>query len=255
VSAPPILFLGAGPGHPDLLTVRGARELAQAEVCVYAGSLVHPAMLKLCKPDCELHDSAGMNLEEITGAMQRGWEAGKKVVRLHSGDPSIYGAIGEQTEFLDSQGIPWEVVPGVSSFTASAAVLGRELTLPDLSQTVILTRGEGRTLMPELEKMADLAKHQATLCIFLSVQLIHKICQDLLPAYGPDCPAAVVFRASWEDQKVIRCKLSELEARVKEEKLYKSAMLLVGKVLAGGGAKSRLYDKTFAHMFRKAVKD
>jgi precorrin-4/cobalt-precorrin-4 C11-methyltransferase len=254
MSKSPIIFLGAGPGHPDLLTVRGARELAAAEVCVYAGSLVHPAMLKLCGPDCELHDSAAMNLDQITGAMEKGWNAGKKVVRLHSGDPSIYGAIGEQIEFLNEKGIPWEVVPGVSSFTASAAALGTELTLPEVSQTVILTRGEGRTAMPELEKMADLAKHQATICIFLSVQLIHKICQDLLPSYGADCPAAVVFRASWEDQKVIRCKLGELEARVKEEKLFKSAMLVVGKVLAGGGAKSKLYDKTFAHMYRKAEK-
>lgn len=249
-----VIFLGAGPGHPDLLTVRGARELAAADVCVYAGSLVHPAMLKLCKAGCELHDSAGMDLGAITAAMKQGWDKGLKVVRLHSGDPSIYGAIGEQIDFLNEYAIPWEVVPGVSSFTASAAALGVELTLPEVSQTIILTRGEGRTMMPELEKMADLARHQATLCIFLSVQLIHKICGDLLPSYGPDCPAAVVFRASWEDQKVIRCRLGDLEAEVKKEKLYKSAMLVIGKVLAGGGAKSKLYDKTFTHMFRKAEK-
>ncbi len=248
----PVLFVGAGPGHPDLITVRGARELSLADTVVYAGSLVHPDMLKLCKPGCELRDSAGMDLAQITSAMKAAWQAGRRVVRLHSGDPSIYGAIGEQMDFLDENSIPWRVVPGVSSFTASAAALGRELTLPEVSQTVILTRGEGRTAMPELEKMADLARHRATLCIFLSVQLIHRVAADLLPSYGPDCPAAVVYRASWEDEKVLRCRLDELEAKVKEEKLFKSAMLVVGRVLAGHGAKSRLYDKTFAHMYRKA---
>jgi len=250
----PVLFVGAGPGHPDYMTVRAAREVGQAQVLVYAGSLVHPACVALAPAACERHDSASMDLEAIVGAMEQGWRAGKRVVRLHSGDPAIYGAIGEQFKLLAARGIPFQVIPGVSSFTAAAAALGAELTIPEVSQTIILTRGEGRTPMPALEQMKGLAEHQATMAIFLSVSLIHKICEDLLPAYGAGCPCAVVFRATWEDQKILRSTLGQLEAAVKEEKLYKQAMLLVGRALDNQGAASKLYDAGFAHMYRKAKK-
>jgi precorrin-4/cobalt-precorrin-4 C11-methyltransferase len=250
----PILFVGAGPGHPDLMTQRGAREVGRAEVLVFAGSLVHPAAVALAPAACERHDSAAMDLQAICAVMRAGHEAGKRVVRLHSGDPAIYGAIGEQIRFLDAHGIPWQVVPGVSSFTASAAAAGVELSLPEVSQTVILTRGVGRTPVPALEQMRGLAAHQATMCVFLSVQLIHKIAEDLLPSYGADCPVAVVYHAGWEDQKVLRSTVGRLEADVKAEKLHKSAMLIVGRVLENKGADSKLYDAGFAHMYRKAAK-
>ena len=237
------------------MTVRGAREVGQAQVLVYAGSLVHPACVALAPAGCALHDSAGMDLEAIVAAMEQGWRAGKRVVRLHSGDPAIYGAIGEQFKLLAERGIPYAVVPGVSSFTAAAAALGAELTIPEVSQTIILTRGEGRTPMPVLEQMRGLAEHQATMAIFLSVSLIAKICGDLLPAYGPDCPCAVVFRATWEDEKVLRSTLGQLEAAVKKERLFKQAMLIVGRALDNEGSQSKLYDAGFAHMYRKAKKD
>ncbi len=251
----PVLFVGAGPGHPDYLTVRAARELGRAQVLVYAGSLVHPACVALAPAGCALHDSASMDLGAIVGVLEAAWRAGLRVVRLHSGDPSIYGAIGEQLRLLQQRGIPYAVVPGVSSFTAAAAALAVELTIPEVSQTVILTRGEGRTPMPALERMHGLAEHQATMAIFLSVSLIHQVCADLLPSYGPDCPCAVVFRATWEDQKVLRSTLGRLEAAVKEEKLFKQAMLLVGRALDKQGAASKLYDAKFAHRHRQAGKD
>jgi len=248
----PVLFVGAGPGHPDYLTVRAARELGQAQVLVYAGSLVHPACVALAPKGCELHDSASMDLEAIVGAMEAGWRAGKRVVRLHSGDPAIYGAIGEQVKLLQARGIPYAVVPGVSSFTAAAAALAAELTIPEVSQTIILTRGEGRTPVPALERLPGLAAHHATLCVFLSTALIAKICQDLLPEYGADCPCAVVFRATWKDQRILRTRLGQLEAAVAKEKLFKQAMLIIGWALDNQGAASKLYDAGFTHMYRKA---
>jgi len=250
----PVYIVGAGPGDPDLITLKGARLLREAEVVVHAGSLVHPKILEHCQPGCELHDSAVLNLEQICDLMVTHWKAGRRIVRLHSGDSSIYGATTEQTNILDKAGVPWEIVPGVSSFQAAAAVLGAELTLPGISQSVILTRAEGRSSpMPVGEKLADLGRHQATLCLFLSASLGSKIQQDLLPAYGEDCPVAVVLRATWEDQRVFRCDLKDLAATLKENKITKTAMIIVGRALAKQGEASKLYDAAFSHGYRKAA--
>jgi precorrin-4/cobalt-precorrin-4 C11-methyltransferase len=250
----PVFIVGAGPGDPELITLKGARLLREAEVVVHAGSLVHPKILEHCSPGCQLHDSAVLTLEQICDLMIKNWKAGLKVVRLHSGDSSIYGATTEQTNVLDKAGVPWVIVPGVSSFQAAAAVLGAELTLPGVSQSVILTRVEGRSSpMPEREKLADLGAHQATLCLFLSASLGTKIQQELLPAYGASCPAAIVVRASWDDQLVFRCDLKDLAATLKENKITKTAMIIVGRALAKEGEASKLYDAHFSHGYRKAA--
>lgn len=250
----PIAIVGAGPGDPELITLKGARLLAEADVVVHAGSLVHPKILSHCRPDCELHDSAPLALDQFCDIMINSWKAGKRVVRLHSGDSSIYGATAEQIKKLDAAGAPWFIVPGVSSFQASAAALGVELTIPGVSQTVILSRVEGRSSpMPDGEKLADLGRHQATLCLFLSAALVSKIVDDLVPSYGADCPAAAVVRASWEDQQILRCKLSELASVLKENKVTKTAMIIVGKALAQDGEASKLYDAAFSHMYRRAA--
>jgi precorrin-4/cobalt-precorrin-4 C11-methyltransferase len=249
----PIAIVGAGPGDPELITLKGARLLAEAEVVVHAGSLVHPKILGHCGPSCEFHDSAPLNLQQICEIMVSRWKAGKRVVRLHTGDSSIFGATAEQVKELDKAGVPWLIVPGVSSFQAAAAVLGVELTIPGVSQSVILTRAEGRSsAMPEGEKLADLARHRASLCLFLSAALGSRVEEDLLPAYGPDCPVAVVVRATWEDQQIFRCKLSELFKTLKENKVTKHAMIIVGQALSQEGEASKLYDAAFSHAFRKA---
>lgn len=251
--APPVTFVGAGPGDPELITLRGARELARADVVVYAGSLVHPDLLGHCAAGAALIDSAPLDLPAITAAMVDAWRGGKTVVRLHSGDSSIYGATAEQTRLLDSSGVPWRIVPGVSSFQAAAATLGLELTLPGVSQSVILTRAEGRsTPMPPGESLAELGKSRATLCLFLSASLARRIEADLVPLYGPDCPVAVVARASWPDETVLRCRLDGLDEALKRAKVTKTAMIIVGRVLLKEGEASRLYDPAFTHSFRKA---
>jgi precorrin-4/cobalt-precorrin-4 C11-methyltransferase len=250
---PPVAIVGAGPGDPELITLQGARLLSEADVVVHAGSLVHPKILGHCRPACELHDSAPLNLQQICEIMVSRWKAGKKVVRLHTGDSSIFGATAEQVKELDKAGVPWFIVPGVSSFQAAAAVLGAELTIPGVSQTVILSRAEGRSSgMPEGEKLADLARHKATLCLFLSAALGSRVQEDLLPAYGPDCPAAVVVRATWEDQQVFRCRLADLFQTLKDNKVSKHAMIIVGEALRQEGEASKLYDASFSHAFRKA---
>ena len=249
----PVLIVGAGPGDPELITIKGARILREAEVVVHAGSLVHPKILEHCSKNCELHDSALLNLEQICDLMVKNWKAGRKVVRLHSGDSSIYGATAEQTNILDKAGVPWEIIPGVSSFQAAAAVLGAELTVPGVSQTVILTRADGRSSsMPESEKLSDVAKHKATICLFLSAALGSRVQEDLLPSYGADCPAAIVLRASWEDQQVYRCELKDLAATLKDNKITKTAMIIVGRALAKEGEASKLYDAAFSHGYRQA---
>jgi precorrin-4/cobalt-precorrin-4 C11-methyltransferase len=249
----PVAIVGAGPGDPELITLKGARLLSEADVVVHAGSLVHPKILTHCRPGCELHDSAPLNLQQICEIMISRQKAGKKVVRLHTGDSSIYGATAEQVKELDKAGVPWHIVPGVSSFQAAASELGAELTIPGVSQTVILTRAEGRSSgMPEGEKLADLARHKATICLFLSAALGSRVEEDLLPAYGPDCPAAVVVRATWEDQQIFRCKLSELFKTLKENKVTKHAMIIVGEALRQEGEASKLYDAAFSHGYRKA---
>ncbi len=245
-----VYFVGAGPGDPELLTLKARRLLEDADVVVYAGSLVNPEVLKFAE-HAELYNSASMSLEEIVEVMERAARQGKLVVRLHSGDPSIYGAIAEQIRELRKRGVECEVVPGVSSFLAAAASLGVEYTVPEVSQTVILTRISGRTPVPEKEDLAKLAKHRASMAIFLSASRIEDVVEKLLQGYGEDTPAAVVYRASWEDEKVIRGKLGEIAARVREEGIDRTALILVGDFLEEHRQSSKLYDREFAHGYRQ----
>ena len=246
-------FIGAGPGDPDLITVKGRKLLTEADVVVYAGSLVNPALLEVTGLHCEIHNSASMTLEEVIEVMRKGVAAGKKVVRLHTGDPSIYGAIQEQIDLLNQLGIQWEVVPGVSSFLAAAAALGQEYTLPGVSQTVIITRMEGRTPVPDREKIRSLAEHQATMCIFLSVHMFGDLVRELTAGgYSLDTPVAVVEKASWPEQRIFRGTLSTLADQLSAAGVGRTAMVVVGNVLAGEYEQSRLYAPEFGHMFREA---
>lgn len=248
-----VSFIGAGPGDPELLTIKGKRLIDSADIIIYAGSLVNPKVLADAKKDARIFNSAGMTLEEVLDVMQKGEAAGKKVVRVHTGDPAIYGSHREQMDALDRMGITYEVIPGVSSFLATAAALKKEYTLPGVSQTVILTRMEGRTPMPEGEKLLDLARHRATMVIFLSVGMLEEMCAALRQAYRPDTPAAVVYKASWEDEKIVRGTLTDLPQKVKESGIRKTALTVVGDFLGDDYELSRLYDKTFTHEFRKGV--
>ncbi len=206
-----VYIIGAGPGDPKLITVRGAELIASCPLILYTGSLVPTAVLQTARADAEIMDSSSMNLDEIMAVIERAHAAGQDVARVHTGDPSIFGSTAEQMRRMNALHIPYEIIPGVSSFSAAAAALGRELTLPELSQTVILTRAEGRTPMPELEQLADLAKHQATMCIFLSVMLLTKVTRQLIPVYGPDCPVAVVHKASCPDQQIVTGTLADID--------------------------------------------
>ncbi len=248
-----VSFIGAGPGDPELMTIKGKRLIDSADIIIYAGSLVNPKVLADAKKDARIFNSAGMTLEEVLDVMQKGEAAGKKVVRVHTGDPAIYGAHREQMDALDRMGISYKVIPGVSSFLATAAALKKEYTLPGVSQTVILTRMEGRTPMPEGEKLLDLARHRATMVIFLSVGMLEEMCATLRQAYRPDTPAAVVYKASWEDEKIVRGTLTDLPQKVKESGIRKTALTVVGDFLGDDYELSRLYDKTFTHEFRKGV--
>ncbi len=244
-----VYFVGAGPGDPELITLKGKRLLEAADLVVYAGSLIPKEVLSHALK-AEIYDSAGLTLEEIIALLVPAAKAGKVVVRLATGDPSIYGTIGEHTEALRAEGIHCEIVPGVSSFTAAAAALGKELTVPDVAQTVILSRCEGRTAVPDLEKLPLLAQHQTTLVLFLSITLVKKMQQDLLTAYAPETPCAVVYRATWPDELILDCRLAELSNTVKKAKITKTAVVIVGKALAAKGKRSKLYDPAFSHSFR-----
>lgn len=247
----PIYFVGAGPGDPELLTIKGRRLLDEADLIVYAGSLVNPALL--AGLSAELHNSASLNLDETTALLVIGHKAGKKVVRLHTGDPAIFGAIKEQMLRLDAENIPYQVVPGVSSATAAAAALKAELTLPEISQTVIITRQAGRTPVPDKEKLELLASHQATMMIFLSVGMIDTVVAELEQGgYPSHTPIAVVEKASWPDERTVRGTLATIGRQVKEAGITKTAMIVVGEVLAGRlESESRLYAKGFSHEYRK----
>ena len=247
-----IYFVGAGSGAPDLITVRGARLLSEADVIVYAGSLVNPALLDYKKDRCEVYNSAKMTLEEVIAVMAPAAKAGKTVVRLHTGDPCVYGAHREQMDELSRLGIDYDVIPGVSSFLATAAALKKEYTLPGVSQTVILTRMEGRTPMPPKEKLRDLAKHNSTMIIFLSVGMIEQLADTLKEEYREDTPVAVVYKASWEDQKIVIGNLTNIAQKVKEAGITKTALTVVGDFLGDEYELSKLYDKTFTHEFRQA---
>lgn len=250
-----ISFVGAGPGNVDLITIKGRRLLEEADVVIYAGSLVSKEHLEFCKQRCQLHNSAEMTLEEVIEVIENAVKDSLKVVRLHTGDPTIYGAIREQMDMLDSKGIQYEVVPGVSSFTAACAAINREFTLPNVSQTVILTRIEGRTPVPEGEDLEDLAKHNASMAIFLSVQDIGRVVEKLVKGYGTDTiPVAIVYKATWEDEKIIIGTLRDIEEKVSKEDINKMAQILVGNFIEGEYERSKLYDPTFTHKFRDATR-
>lgn len=247
-----VYFIGAGPGSADLITVRGRDLLERAEVVIYAGSLVSKEHLEYCRPDAKIYNSAGMTLEDVMEVMTMEEQMGKLVVRLHTGDPSIYGAIREQMVELDRVGIEYEVIPGVSSFTGAAAAIKREFTLPGVSQTVILTRVEGRTPVPETEDLEKLASIGASMAIFLSVSMIDKVVEKLKKGYKKNVAIAVVERATWDDQKIIMGHLDDIAEKVKENNITKCAQILVGDFIDSDFEKSLLYDKSFSHMFREA---
>ena len=248
-----VYFVGAGPGDPELMTVKSRDILSRAGLVIYAGSLVNPEVLKFAKPGASLHDSAKMELSSIVELMREHVDMGLTVARVHTGDPSLYGAIAEQMAELDKAGIDYEVVPGVSSAFAAAAALKCELTLPEVNQTVIFTRLEGRTGVPKEESLASLAKHRATMVIFLSVSSIEKVVHELMEGYPPDTPAAVVYKASWPEQRIIRGKLFDIAAKAKAGGVEKTALIFVGKALDKEYMKaySKLYDKDFSHGFRE----
>lgn len=248
-----IYFVGAGSGAPDLITVRGARLLSEADVIVYAGSLVNPALLDYKKDVCEVYNSAKMTLEEVIAVMAPAAKAGKTVVRLHTGDPCVYGAHREQMDELDKRGIPYEVCPGVSSFCGAAAALKAEYTLPNVSQSVILTRMEGRTPVPEKEQIEAFAAHGATMVIFLSAGQLPRLSERLIAGgYAPDTPAAIVYKATWPDEKVVRTTVGELAAAGAREGITKTALITVGGFLGTEYERSKLYDPTFTTEFREA---
>lgn len=247
-----IHFIGAGPGDPELITVKGKSRLEEADIIIYAGSLVNRELLEYAKKDCRIYDSAGMTLDEVIAVMTEGADEGKNIVRLHTGDPSIYGAIREQMDALDRAGLQYDVVPGVSSFFAAAAALKKEYTLPGVTQTVILTRMEGRTEVPAAESIEALASHQATMVIFLSVHKIADLVEKLRTGYPARTPAAVVHKASWKDQKIVRGTLENIAERVEQEGIRKTALVVVGDFLGDEYELSRLYDRNFSHEFRSA---
>lgn len=246
-----INFVGAGPGDVDLITVKGRRLLQGADVVIYAGSLVSKEHLEFCKESCEFYNSASMTLEEVIEKMEEAMEKDLNLVRLHTGDPTIYGAIREQIDILESKDIDYHVIPGVSSFTAACASIKREFTLPDVSQTIILTRIKGRTPVPEDEDLAALARHNASMAIFLSVQAIGKVVDKLVEGYGrEDVPVAIVYKASWEDEQIIFGTLKDIEEKVKEAGIRKTAQILVGDFIEGEYERSKLYDPSFTHEYR-----
>lgn len=248
-----IYFVGAGSGAPDLITVRGARLLSEADVIVYAGSLVNPALLDYKKDGCEVYNSAKMTLEEVIDVMAPAAKAGKTVVRLHTGDPCVYGAYREQMDELDKRGIPYEVCPGVSSFCGAAAALKAEYTLPNVSQSVILTRMEGRTPVPEKEQIESFAAHGATMVIFLSAGQLPRLSERLIAGgYAPDTPAAIVYKATWPDEKVVRTTVADLAEAGAREGITKTALITVGGFLGTEYERSKLYDPTFTTEFREA---
>lgn len=248
-----VSFVGAGPGHIDLITVKGRKLLEEADMVIYAGSLVSEEHLKFCKDSCQIYNSASMTLEEIVDKMEEAVKEGLRVVRLHTGDPTIYGAIQEQMDLLEKRGIKYEVIPGVSSFIAASSAIKREFTLPDVSQTVILTRIEGRTKVPEEEDLELLAKHQASMALFLSVKYMDRVVEKLKKGFGrEDVPVAVVYKATWEDEKIIRGTLRDIKEKVEEEGITKTAIILVGDFIKGEYERSKLYDPSYSHEYREA---
>lgn len=266
-----IQFVGAGPGAEDLITVRGQRLLQEADIVVYAGSLVNPGLLNLCKPGCEIHNSAYMTLEEVLGVLIQGERDQKSVVRLHTGDPCLYGAIREQMDALSQAGIEYEVCPGVSSFCGAASALKAEYTLPDISQSVVITRMAGRTPVPEKESIRSFAAHQATMVVFLSTGMLGRLSEELIAGgYAQNTPAAIVYKATWPDEEVHDCTVGSLKETADKYGITKTALIVVGKILGcrkaeeereedggpvRGYKRSELYNPAFSTEFRKASKE
>ena len=248
-----VYFVGAGAGDPELLTLKGKRLIDHADTLIYAGSLVNPEVLAGRKPSSKVYDSAGMTLEEVLAVMKETEQAGGTTVRVHTGDASIYGAIREQLDALDKLGIAHEVVPGVSSFLAAAAAMQKEYTLPEVTQTVILTRMEGRTPVPERERIEELAKHRETMVIFLSVGRIAELADRLKTAYPATTPVAVVYKASWPEQKIVRCTIGSLAESTRRNGITKTALIVVGDFLGTRYERSKLYDPAFTTAFRKGA--
>lgn len=245
-------FIGAGPGAPDLITLRGRDLIAATPVVLYAGSLVPPEVVAFAPADARVLDTAPMTLDEIVEEMTDAHAAGLDVARVHSGDPSLYGAIAEQMRRLDVLSIPYDITPGVPAYAAAAAALGRELTLPDVSQTVILTRTAMQaSAMPPGEELATLGASGATLAIHLSIRNLAQVCRDLTPHYGADCPVAVVYRASWPDELILRGRLADIRDKVRAAKITRTALIIVGRVLGDAAfSDSKLYDPSHAHVLR-----
>ena len=248
-------FVGAGPGAEDLITVRGKELIQRADVIIYAGSLVNPGLLKFAKKTCRIHDSAKMTLDEVIEVMKESSDMGKEIVRLHTGDPSIYGAIREQMDALDELGISYDVTPGVSSFCGAAAALNLEYTLPSVSQSVIITRMDGRTAVPEKESLEALSAHEATMVFFLSAGDVKKLSERLILAgRSGDTPCAIVYKATWPDEKKCRCSLKTLPDVARENGIEKTALIIVGDVVEPlKYEKSKLYDPGFTTGFRKGT--
>ena len=245
-------FVGAGSGAPDLITLRGARLLGEADVVIYAGSLVNPELLTLTKPGCEVHDSAKLTLEEVIALIERAEREEKTTVRLHTGDPSIYGAVREQFDELAKRGIAFDVCPGVSSFCGAAAALRTEYTLPDVSQTVIITRAAGRTPVPERESIRSLAAHGATMVLFLSTALTETLQGELLAGgYAAETPTAIVYKATWPEEKIFRCTVGTLHETAEKNRLRKTALIVVGGCLGEEYLRSMLYHPDFTTEYRK----
>lgn len=251
-----VSFVGAGPGAVDLITVRGQMRMQTADCIIYAGSLVNPELLTLAKGDCEIHNSATMTLEEVLSVMERAHREGKYVVRLHTGDPSVYGAIREQMDALKAAGIPFEVIPGVSSFCGAAAALEAEYTLPGVSQSVVITRMAGRTPVPERESISSFASHRCSMAVFLSTGMLEALSRELIEGgYLPSTPAAIVYKATWPDEKVVHCTVETLASAAQESNISKTALILVGDFLGDRYERSLLYHPSFSTEYREARDD
>lgn len=247
-----VSFVGAGSGAVDLITLRGARLIEHADVIIYAGSLVNPALLQMAKPDCAVYNSAQMTLEQVLAVMLSAAAQQQNVVRLHTGDPCLYGAVREQMDRLDQAGVPYEYVPGVSSFCGAAAALKAEYTLPGVSQSVVITRMAGKTPVPPRESIASFAAHGATMVVFLSAGLTEALQQELLSGgYGPDTPAAIVYKATWPQERVLRCTVGTLHETAQKNDITHTALITVGGFLGEDYARSKLYDPAFTTAFRK----
>ena len=250
-----IHFVGAGSGAPDLITIRGKKFLEEADVIIYAGSLVNPQLLDYAKEDCQIYNSAKMTLEEVLDVMREAEKAEKMTVRLHTGDPCLYGAIREQMDVLDEEGVSYDYCPGVSSFYGAASALNLEYTLPEVSQSVIITRMAGRTPVPEKESIESFAAHQATMVVFLSTGLLEELSKRLIEGgYSKDTPAAIVYKATWEDEKSFVCTVGTLAQTAKENQITKTALMIIGEAVAHSNyERSKLYDPGFTTEFRKGT--